>query len=1097
VSLSDAAFRKRALTDLDANLLVEAAAGTGKTSIIAGRVAMLLASGRLPSAIAAITFTEFAAGELSVRIRLLVEELLAGKVPSVLEVALPNGLSPRQREALEWAATTLDELTATTIHGFCQRIIEAYAVEADQDPGAAVMDATQADVMFDGVFVRWLRHRLSAIDDATNPAAVLAADDPLGVVDTLRELANLRRAYPTARAPTPDRAARPDIDFVQAVDDFARWFSSTPGEAKTARIVQQLQVLATYFSDSLSAYPDFTALWQLAKLPRQPLMKNGRLEWRAYSCKAAWQTTVKGKRGLALNEVAEAHYARCRQAFSNLMGWIGGALVAQLSTELENVISDYQVEKRAAAVLDFNDLLMRARDLVRRHEKVRQALGRRYRHILLDEFQDTDPVQAEIIFNIAANSRPESWSNAILRPGSLFLVGDPKQAIYRFRGADIGAYSIVRQGFERTNRGNVVQITANFRSAPGILDHVNQRFQEPLSKQGQPGYVALSPTIEAFPDKIPSVAKVSISVPPDSAAATLRDEEASAIADLCRRLVGSVEIRRADGSKSALRPGDIALLAPTGTDLWRYERALESVELSVASQAGRALMLRQETQDLLALVRTLADPNDTLAFGALMRGPLVGLTEAQLLAITHGLSQRADGGPVDFTLRTLPTFIADPIAREVCEVLQHLWRRAPMLTPFALLSEGLERLKVRVVLALRTRNKNARALANVDAVLQMAKPYGVRGLAAFAADLQAAWERKASAPEGRSDEGQDAVALVTVHSSKGLEWPVVIPINTGTRLRRPDQFVYRPSDETLHWVIGGVAPPDLERAQVEEARNAALERERLWYVACTRARNLLVLPHILHADATTWSRVLDLGQETLPELNVGALPASSRIADRSQSNTQTAELFAEEARRVVDAAPALVWHRPSEHDRDRVSHLEVVEDDAEEVEVPELAGGGRLRGVLLHKLMEELIGGELAEDASTVEARAAVLQQQLGSLEPAESNYLPVAAECAKTALATLALPAIAALRSSLMAEVAVFGRGPGNALLAGRADAVAIESGRVDLVIDWKSDVKPTAAEHARYVVQLADYLSVTGAPKGAIVYMTRGEIVWVTPQM
>src|SRR5690606_23912441 len=157
--------------------------------------------------------------------------------------------------------------------------------------------------------------------------------------------------------------------------------------------------------------------------------------------------------------------------------------------------------------------------------------------------------------------------------------------------------------------------------------HVNQVFQEVLAKPGQPGFEPLTATMSPRPLPFPATAKLTVDVPRDARAEEQREAEAAAVAALCLRLIGALTIAEADGTERRLSAGDIALLAPTHTDLWRYERALEGQGISVASQAGNALFRRQELQDLLALVRTLADPLDTLAFGALMRGPVVGLTD--------------------------------------------------------------------------------------------------------------------------------------------------------------------------------------------------------------------------------------------------------------------------------------------------------------------------------------------------------------------------------------------------------------------------------------------------------------------------------------
>lgn len=1090
--LVDAAARRRALSALDETLLVEAAAGTGKTELMAGRAAMMIASGVKPGSIAAITFTELAAGELSLRIRRMVEILLrGGKVPEVLEPVLPDGLSPDQRAHLE--AARLDDLTATTIHGFCQGLIRAYAVEADLDPGAAAMDGPQAEAMFEGAFARWLRRRLSGEEREAGPIGVLAAEDPLGIVRTLRELAQLRSGRPTARPPTVDLSLRPDLEFIAAVDAFERWLASGPEEPKTADLLGELRNLADFFGDSLVRPRPFEELWRLARPPRTSFMKGKGLDWRAYALKGAWRAAA-GADGAALFEAARELYGACRATFGTLMGQIAGALIAEISGSLDDLLDDYAARKRAAAALDFDDLLLQARRLVGGHDQVRRDLGQRYRHIFVDEFQDTDPVQAEIIFAIASDELPDRWTDAIPRPGSLFLVGDPKQAIYRFRGAHVAAYAAIRDALTARSPESLIQITANFRSAPDILEHVNSCFETPLTQAGQPGYVALSPTLEPDEGPIPCATKLTVELPPNSSAPQLRDAEAEAVADVCARLVGAVNIRRSDGSRTPLQPGDIALLAPTGTELWRYERALEQQGLGVASQAGKSLMRRQETQDVLALMRTLADRTDTLAFGALMRGPLVGLTEARLLAITGALPRDCEGLPARFAVDTDPCLVADAEARSVLEALQDLRRKVATATPAALLAEAIERLDLRVALALRTGDRGGRAIANLDALIAMARAYRLRGLTAFVADLTADWQERHPATEGRIDESENAVSLVTIHSAKGLEWPVVIPINTASLLRGPEQFVHRQSDDTLHWILGELTPPHLAGAQAEEALSAARERERLWYVAVTRARDLPILPNLTGAGGRSWSRVVDLGLSKLPELDRAALPVRKRARRAAAVNAQTREVFEAETAAVKAASPPIIWHRPSEHDDDRPRVQEAIQADAGEdlPETPQPLGAGRVRGILLHKLLEELLTGELVHDLAIAEQRAADLMAQLMAVEANDGGSADPT-ECAAIALRARTLPGIADLWPHLHPEVPIYASDPDGTLLAGRADAIAVVDGRPEVVLDWKSDLKPTAAEQAGYLGQLADYVRAFGAPRGALVYLTRREVVWL----
>jgi len=807
--------------------------------------------------------------------------------------------------------------------------------------------------------------------------------------------------------------------------------------------------------------------------------------------KGAWEKAAGKDAGARLNEEAERLFDRIDHCYRAVLGTVATALVFGLSRELDEVLADFESFKRAAAVLDFDDLLHIACALVRNHEPVRRALGERYRYIFVDEFQDTDPIQCEILFRIASDAQPAAWQNSKLREGSLFLVGDPKQAIYKFRGADIGCYLQAREVISRGSPDNIVQVTANFRSRPEIIAHINRCFEPTLSVPGQPGYVALSPTVGTTDHGLPCAAKIKVDAMPGTKAA--REAEAQAVAELCTRLIGNFHVRNEQGELAPLTPGGIALLAPAGTDLWYYERALEEKDLPIASQAGKGLFRRQEVQDMLALVRTLADPRDTLAFGALMRGPLVGLTEEELLDITHALPPPPGrDGLGRFSVLTDPAHVAHFGARAVLTILQELRRRSGSTTPQLLLAEAVERLRVRPILATRGGDRSPRAAANIDTFLERARPYGVKGLRHFVRDVSRAWEECEAATEGSIDAEGDAVDVITIHSAKGLEWPVVIPINTVSWVRSREQFIHRASDDTMHWILGDVVPPSFHAALQTDEDAYGRERERLWYVACTRARDLLVIPELPAPDQRSWARIVDLGLRDLPLLNVSALKPSALAPAAEAPNMQDPQTFAAETAQIEAASVPVTWRRPSDSDPDRAPVIEVMpgEEDAPEVEIP--AGGGRVRGLLLHKLMEQVLTGELREQAEAFRARARKLLAQLGLENTADS---PDADEIGATAWRTLQLPEIAALRPRLVAELPVYAwlkPGPQGPALAGRIDAAAIENGRLQAIVDWKSDVAPGPKDVGAHTVQLQDYLRATGTPRGALVYMTTGSVLW-----
>ena len=1096
--LADTDARLRALTDLGSTLLVEAAAGTGKTALMAGRVTMLLASGVEPANIAAITFTDLAANELSARVHRFVDELLSGRVPPPLAVVLPEGLDPPRRAALAEAAGKLDELTAATIHAFCQTIIRSYAVESDIDPGARMLDGAEAEAAFAMVFEQWIRRRLTGPPRPDDPIGALSRDDPRKVVATLRKLAVFRRNHRTARPLPADFSGRSDIDLADAVAEFGRWLARSPGEPRTAELVGYLDQLAGFFVDGFEGTPSFSLLWKLAHPPSLPCMRGKSFELRAPRLKTAWVRVAGKQEGARLWDEAEQLFGRADECYRTLLGRVARNLVAILSEELDEVIAAYDAFKRAAAVLDFDDLLHRACALVRGHEPVRRALGE-YRYILIDEFQDTDPIQGEILFLIAAEQRADAWADSPLRPGALFMVGDPKQAIYRFRGADIVSYRQAKAAIARRWPGNIIQIAANFRSRAGILAHVNHCFETPLSRDGQPGYVPLTATICDEADDPPSIVKLPVQLPPEPRAEEIREAEAAAVAELCTQLIGRLRIRNLAGETAPLAPSDIALLAPTWTDLWRYERALERRGLPVASQAGKGLLRRQEFQDLLALTRTLADAADTVAFGAFMRGPFVGLSEEELLDITAALPpdlSRPEMLP-RLSLVTDPDLVAHPVARETLLVLRDLRRRARSTAPMLLLSEAIERLMIRPILAARPGEDCARALANVDAFLERARPYGVRGLKRLARDLGAAWAAREASPEGRIDAQDSAIELVTMHSAKGLEWPVVIPVNTATQRRSPEPFVHRPSDDTLHWIVGEVAPPDLRLAMQADDESLLREQQRLLYVACTRARDLLVLPVLPGAAANSWARIVDLAHSTLPSLDVAKLPpAITALPLADAPNLQTAEGFEAEAAAISLRTTRLTWLRPSDHDADRMPVGEAVAielNEAPEAKLP--VGAGRIRGLVLHKLIEEILSGELEETHFALASRAETLMLQLVTEDNGRPG-LPAKDEIATTALRALQLPGIAELRPMLVPELTLFGltdTDNAQTALSGRADAIAFDGARASVILDWKSDVAPTAEDTQLHTGQLRHYIAAAGAQRGALVYLTTGMIHWI----
>jgi CRISPR-associated exonuclease Cas4 len=278
-----------------------------------------------------------------------------------------------------------------------------------------------------------------------------------------------------------------------------------------------------------------------------------------------------------------------------------------------------------------------------------------------------------------------------------------------------------------------------------------------------------------------------------------------------------------------------------------------------------------------------------------------------------------------------------------------------------------------------------------------------------------------------------------------------------------------------------------------EGEEASHERLRLLYVACTRAMELLVLPDLSWTDDAAWMRTIDFKLQNVRKLDISRFIKKPYDKPVEHPNTQTLEVFETERARIDKAFPVIRWVRPSDGDPDLVEFQTAPAVAWEQpIEPTTPVQGSSLRGILLHKLMEEFLTGELEVSPEAAERRSLGLIRELvpaGTPTP----QLDVK-ELAATALRTIALKELSDDRDNVLAEVPVYGSiGAADRLIAGRADAVRYRNGDAEIVFDWKSDVDPRADNRAAYAHQLAQYVQVLRAKRGAIVYMRTGEIQWV----
>src|SRR5919198_4527327 len=457
--LIDQAERERIRTSLDETLIVEAAAGTGKTSELVARLVNVLAEGRgTVQTIAALTFTEKAAGELKLRLRAGLEEE---------RVRAAEGSTRRAR--LEDAIAHLEEARVSTIHGFCNDLLHERPVEARVDPRFEVLPEPEAEALYRRAFDGWLTEKLEAPPEGLRRALRRRAFDG-DPVDRLRKAGWQLAGWRDFRAPWQRRA-------------FAR---AAAVEALVARVHALHARLTTCATTADTLYAD---LWPLRRLSEDILTREGVAPRDEDGLEAAFVELLRERsfrnprRGQTRNyrgpatrdEILAAH----GELLAELEAFVREAdadLAALVQPALLETVDRYEELKTRSASLDFVDLLLRARDLVRDCVEVRADLQRRLTHIFVDEFQDTDPLQAEIVLLLVASDPAVArWQDVTPAPGKLFLVGDPKQSIYRFRRADVGTYQVVKDLLVARGAASV-NLTTSFRAISSIQNLVNAAF---------------------------------------------------------------------------------------------------------------------------------------------------------------------------------------------------------------------------------------------------------------------------------------------------------------------------------------------------------------------------------------------------------------------------------------------------------------------------------------------------------------------------------------------------------------------------------------------------------------------------------------------
>jgi ATP-dependent exoDNAse (exonuclease V) beta subunit len=813
---------------LGRTLFVEAGAGTGKTTQLVDRIAnLVLVEGVRLRNIAAITFTEAAAAELQARIRVKFEERAAHTADEV------------ERERAEAAIADVDMAALSTLHGFASRLLSEFAIAAGLPPRVHVLDEVSSQLAHEQ---RWERFIDALYDDPAHEeelvraALVNVAFEPryqghATLKDVAAELNdNWDRLVLLDEDPGPLRP--PDFSKFDAAVAAVCELPDDCADCTDLFYVHLTENLIPHMTRLVSISDPNRKLANIASVGGFGVGRGGRA--------AAWNGDAKA---------AKARVHAVNDAIEQLVADVADDVLRRLLVLISQHVLESARARREEGGLEFHDLLVLARELLRTSPDARARLHDRYTHILLDEFQDTDPIQIELAILIAASVQgdpPESWHELAVDEGRLFFVGDPKQSIYRFRRADIGLFLEARDRFGP--EGSWQRLTTNFRTVEAVLEWVNAFFGDSMAEEHagqQPRYEPLS----AWRDPHPTAdhRPVLLGGPhpdPKVRAGELRETEAADVA----RVVADVRdhpdrwpvFDHRDDAWRPARLSDVTILLPTRTSLSYLRDALDGAGLPYRLATGTLVYDTQEVRDALAAVRAIDDPTDRLSVVAALRSPLYACSDVDLFTFRNA------GGRWDPRREPPESVPADHPVRLAFEHLRSLWEQRWWLSPAALLDRLLRERRA-FLLALGDRRpaevwRRLRFLVDQARAFEEANGGGLRAFVEWAA-LQGADSARVHEPL-LPETDDDAVRILTIHGAKGLEFPITILSGMTTKPgnpRRGVSLVWGDDGRPEVSLRKGVATANHEPRFDLEIEMDAHEKLRLLYVAATRARDHLVV----------------------------------------------------------------------------------------------------------------------------------------------------------------------------------------------------------------------------------------------------------------
>ncbi len=1058
----DEGARERIRHDLETTLLVEAAAGTGKTTCLVGRMVELIATGRCDvGRLAAVTFTRKAAAELR------------GRFTARLEREAHASTGERAAR-LAGALAHVERCFIGTIHAFCARLLRERPIEAGVDAAFEEIDGDADAILRDRAWEQFVAELFASGD----PRVVRLAD--IGI-----HLGQLKAAFRSF-------AAYPDVDEWPAPE--VRLGDLAPAHQALERYLSRMRAVAPSFPEErgtdrlMTRYESIERLARHRDLARpvkllEVLEEFDRPHGATQKC---WPGGAKGGVKAEIetwdvfrDEVARPFVARWRE--------LRYAAVIPL---LQAAVAVYDRLRAEAGVLNFQDLLLRASRLLREQPRVRAYFRRRFTHLFVDEFQDTDPLQAEVVlFLTAADPGEKNWRACRPVPGSLFVVGDPKQSIYRFRRADIVTYQTVK-GIIREAGGAVVELDASFRTLPELVAWGNGIFASPVFPETEDRYapaahpLAFGRSAAGSDAGLAGISTITVSGAPAAGGADDTDEKR--IARFIRHAIDAGlpvprAARRGAGASasSPATPGDFLIVTWRRKHLDLYGAALQQLGIPHQVSGGSAWGQVSELGLLAGCLRAIVEPENPVALVGVLRGELFGISDVELYDFT-----RAGG---HFSYNATPPPGLEERARGLYEDAFARLRRCARWLRTMPPAAALERIAADLGLVLRALaapggDGCAGSIGKAFAILR-AQCAGV-GSAAGVADLLERLIEQETPFDGLPARAPDSsvVRVMNLHKVKGLEAPVVFLADPGGKPRGGSLLHV---DRTGDRIVGYLAveqqsgqflrktlahPHDWEAFAEEEGRFEAAEYTRLLYVAATRAGSQLVVTRRpgrgSHYSPWEFFRDWLVGAPELPDPGPQRAPATGSVT------VSPAEIAA------AEAAIAARWRLAGAATYEVRGAKELALSTAELHRRPAAGEHGTEWGTVIHFLLETALR-EPGRDLSA-QARAALEEQGLPGSRAAEALAVVAAVRASE-------IWGRAAAAESLLVEVPFdICLHPGDPLLraiptlpgAGGPGADArvpvLVRGVIDLafretdgwvIVDWKTDAARTPAELAERV--------------------------------